>query len=39
MALATHGPEGLWVNPVYFAWDNKFSLYFISQLDCTVLRM
>jgi uncharacterized protein YhbP (UPF0306 family) len=34
MALATNGPEGLWVNPVYFAWGDKFSLYFISQLDC-----
>jgi nitroimidazol reductase NimA-like FMN-containing flavoprotein (pyridoxamine 5'-phosphate oxidase superfamily) len=34
MALATQGERGLWVNPVYFAWDDKFSLYFISQLDC-----
>lgn len=34
MALATHGAEGVWVNPVYFAWGDKFALYFISQLDC-----
>jgi len=34
MALATNGPKGLWNNPVYFAWDDKFGLYFISQLDC-----
>lgn len=34
MALATYGDKGLWANPVYFAWDSKFRLYFISQLDC-----
>lgn len=34
MALATNGIEGLWVNPVYFAWDDQFNLYFISQFDC-----
>lgn len=34
MALATYGDKGLWVNPVYFAWDDTFTLYFISQLDC-----
>lgn len=34
MALATNGAEGLWVNPVYFAWDDQFKLYFISQLEC-----
>lgn len=22
--------RGVWVNPVYFAWDQKFNLYFIS---------
>lgn len=35
MALATNGPKGLWVNPVYFAWDKLNKIYFISQLDCT----
>ncbi len=34
MALATSGVKGLWVNPVYFAWDDHFNLYFISQFDC-----
>ena len=34
MALASHGKQGVWVNPVYFAWDARFNLYFISQLDC-----
>lgn len=31
MALATADPEnGSWVNPVYFAWDEEFNIYFIS---------
>ena len=34
MALATHGEKGLWVNPVFFAWDEQYNFYFISQLDC-----
>ncbi len=34
MALSTYGDAGLWVNPVYFSWDNTFNLYFISQMDC-----
>jgi len=34
LSLATHGSGGPWVNPVYFAWDEKFSLYFISELNC-----
>ena len=38
MALATNGDDGLWVNPVYFAWDEEFNLYFISQLDCVHMR-
>jgi uncharacterized protein YhbP (UPF0306 family) len=38
MSLATHGVEGLWNNPVYFAWDNDLSLYFISELDCRHMR-
>jgi general stress protein 26 len=24
--------SGVWANPVYFAWDEKFNLYFISML-------
>ncbi len=38
MALATHGSEGLWVNPVYFAWNRRDVLYFISQQDCVHMR-
>jgi uncharacterized protein YhbP (UPF0306 family) len=38
MALATHGPDGLWNNPVYYAWDDEFHLYFISELDCRHMR-
>ncbi len=34
MALSTYGNQGLWVNPVYFAWDDHYNLYFISQMDC-----
>lgn len=34
MALSTYGNQGLWVNPVYFSWDERFNLYFISELDC-----
>lgn len=33
MTLATNGPKGLWANPVYFAWDEKYALYFISQMN------
>ena len=35
MALSTNGEKGLWVNPVYFSWDESYNFYFISQLDCT----
>jgi uncharacterized protein YhbP (UPF0306 family) len=38
MTLATTGPHGLWANPVYFAYDQKRTLYFISQLDCVHMR-
>lgn len=31
MTLATTGTDGLWVNPVYFAYDKALNLYFISQ--------
>lgn len=34
MALGTNGSKGLWVNPVYFVWDESFNLYFISQSGC-----
>ena len=38
MALSTYGNDGLWCNPVYFAWDNDFNVYFISELDCRHMR-
>ena len=31
MALATHGPHGMWNNAVHFAYDNDVNIYFISQ--------
>lgn len=30
-ALGTNDKEGVWVNPVYFAYDDKYNFYFISQ--------
>jgi len=30
LALATTGLDGLWNNAVYFAWDERLSLYFMS---------
>ena len=30
-ALATVDLNGAWSNPVYFAWDESFTIYFISQ--------
>ncbi len=30
--IATMDKKGVWSNPVYFAWDNEFNLYFISQM-------
>lgn len=32
-SLATVDEKGVWSNPVYFAWDNKYNLYFISQMQ------
>src|SRR3954468_1243515 len=32
MALSTVGEDGSWVNPVQFAYSEKFALYFISML-------
>ncbi len=29
--IATVDERGVWANPVYFAWDSVFNLYFISQ--------
>lgn len=29
--IATVDAAGVWSNPVYFAWDRNFKLYFISQ--------
>lgn len=33
MTLATQGASGPWATPLYFSWDDKFNLYFISKLD------
>lgn len=30
--IATVDAKGVWANPVYFAYDEKFNLYFISQM-------
>lgn len=30
--IATVDKKGVWTNPVYFALDNQFNLYFISQI-------
>lgn len=30
-SIATVDPKGVWSNPVYFAWDEKFNLFFILQ--------
>ncbi len=30
--IATHGEEGVWANPVFFAWDERYNLFFISQM-------
>lgn len=32
-SIATVDPKGVWSNPVYFAWDEKLNIYFISQLS------
>jgi general stress protein 26 len=31
-SIATVDKKGVWSNPVYFAWDVDWSLYFISQM-------
>lgn len=31
--IATVDPKGVWANPVYFSFDEKFNLYFISQMN------
>lgn len=31
--IATVDQKGVWSNPVYFAWDSKYSFYFISQME------
>lgn len=28
--FATRDENGVWANPVYFAYDNKFNIYYIS---------
>lgn len=30
--LATVDQKGVWSNPVYYAWDDQYNLYFISQM-------
>ena len=30
-SMATVDSKGVWSNPLYFAWDENFNLYFISQ--------
>lgn len=30
--IASVDAKGVWANPVYFAYDEKFNLYFISQM-------
>lgn len=30
--IASVDAKGVWANPVYFAWDERFNLYFISQM-------
>src|SRR3990172_11968587 len=31
-SISTVDKKGVWSNPVFFAWDDKFNLYFISQM-------
>lgn len=31
-SIATVDDKGVWNNPVFFAWDGQFNLYFISQM-------
>src|SRR5262249_49111362 len=37
-SLATYGEDGTWVNPLYFAYDGDFNLYFISMGDSRHMR-
>ncbi len=30
--IATADPKGVWSNPVFFAWDENYNFYFISQM-------
>lgn len=32
-SIATVDKKGVWSNPVFFAWDNNYNLYFISQMS------
>jgi len=38
LSLATQGPDGPWVCPLYFAYDKRFNLYALSQ-PATSLHM
>ena len=31
-SIATVDDKGVWVNPVYFAWDEEFNFFFISMI-------
>ena len=31
--IATVDKKGVWSNPVYFAWDKQYNLFFISQMS------
>lgn len=31
-SVATVDDNGVWVNPVYFAWDDQFNFFFISMI-------
>jgi hypothetical protein len=33
MALATTGKDGPWISPLYFSYDDAFTLYFISEMS------
>lgn len=38
MALGSSGSGGAWVNPVYFAYGEDFTLYFISEPSCVHMQ-
>jgi uncharacterized protein YhbP (UPF0306 family) len=38
MALATTGPDGAWASPVFFGFDEHFTLYFLSEPSCVHMQ-